>query len=163
MIFVWPFPCCFSFFYIIFLSWECVISSVLSHHNKNLNRRDVKALRQTMFQLSDRSVLQLHVTAQFYLESSRKIHPRGMRACRPKDMKRRERERERASVCTQERERRPPPRTSGFSFYMSFLPRGLPYVNWARQDCCLFYLRSSLRSADLPLFYFLRLFPSLFF
>ena len=31
---------------------------------------------------------------------------------------------------------------------------GLPYVNWASQECCLFCLRSSLRSSDLPLFYF---------
>ena len=37
------------------------------------------------------------------------------------------------------------------SFYMFFLPMGLPYVNWASQECCLFYLRSSLRSSDLPL------------
>ena len=26
--------------------------------------------------------------------------------------------------------------------YVLFLPLGLPYVNWANQDCCLFYLRS---------------------
>ena len=30
----------------------------------------------------------------------------------------------------------------------------LPYVNWASQEGCLFYLRSSLWSSDLPLFYF---------
>ena len=39
------------------------------------------ALGQTVSQLSDRSVLQLHVTGQFYLENKRKIHPRGVRAC----------------------------------------------------------------------------------
>ena len=44
-----------------------------------------------------------------------------------------------------------------------FLPLGLPYVNWASQECCLFYLRSSLWSSDLPLFYFHGLFPCLFF
>ena len=38
---------------------------------------------------------------------------------------------------------------------------GLPYVNWASQECCLFYLRSSLQSLDLPLFYFHGLFPCL--
>ena len=31
------------------------------------------------------------------------------------------------------------------------LPLGLPYANWASQECCLFYLKSSLRSSDLPL------------
>ena len=39
----------------------------------------------------------------------------------------------------------------------------LPYVNWASQDCCLLYLRSSLWSLELPLFYFRRLFPFLSF
>ena len=34
------------------------------------------------------------------------------------------------------------------------LPLGLPYANWASQECCLFYLRSSLQSSDLPLSYF---------
>ena len=46
--------------------------------------------------------------------------------------------------------------------YVFFLP-GLPYVNWASQESCLFYLRSSLWSLDLPLFCFPRLFPSLSF
>ena len=71
-----------------------------------------------------------------------------------------------ARVCGREegreggREREP----FGSSFYMFFfLPLGLPYVNWAGQECCLFYLRSSLWSLDLPLFYFCGLFPSLSF
>ena len=61
------------------------------------------------------------------------------------------------------REEKPQP-SFGSSLYMFFLlPLGLPYVNWPSQECCLFYLRSSLRSLDLPLFYFCRLFPSLSF
>ena len=32
------------------------------------------------------------------------------------------------------------------------LSLGLSYVNWASQECGLFYLRFSLRSSDLPLF-----------
>ena len=48
-------------------------------------------------------------------------------------------------------------------FLFLLLPLGLPYVNWASQECCLFYLRSSLQSLDLPLFYFCRLFRSLSF
>ena len=39
-----------------------------------------------------RSVLQLRVTAPLYLKNSRKIHPGGVRACRPKEVKKRERE-----------------------------------------------------------------------
>ena len=86
-----------------------------------------------------RSVLQLCVTAQFYLENSRKIHPRGgVRECRPKDAKRRE-----------------SPGPLAPLFICFFLPPGLPCVSWASQECCLFYLRSSFRSSDLPLFYFI--------
>ena len=66
----------------------------------------------------------------------------------------RERERERVHVG----ERDPGP--CGSSFYMFSLPLGLPCVNWASQECSLFYLRSSLWSSDLPLFYFHGLFPS---
>ena len=52
----------------------------------------------------------------------------------------------------------------GSSFYMFFLlPLSLPYINWASQEGCLFYQRFSLRSSDLPLFYFHGLFPSLSF
>ena len=55
------------------MSGKCAISSVLSHHNKNLKRwASIAALGQTMSQLSDRSVLQLRVTAQFYLENKEK-------------------------------------------------------------------------------------------
>ena len=105
-----------------------------------------------MLQLLDKSVLQLHVTALFYLDNSRKIHPRGVRACRPKDAKRR------APQCAGERESE-----LWLLFLLVFLSLGLSYVNWASQECCLFYLRSSLRSSDLPLFYFRGLFPSLSF
>ena len=96
-----------------------------------------------MSQLSDRSVLQFCVTGQFYLENKRKIHPRGVRACRPK------RREERESACTRERE----PRHFGSSFYVFFPPPGLPYVNWASQECCLFYLRSSLWSSPRTFLY----------
>ena len=41
------------------------------------------------------------------------------------------------------------------------LPLSLAYVNWASQEGCLFYLRFSFQSSDLPLFYFCGLFPSL--
>ena len=68
-------------------------------------------------------------------------------------------ERERKSAGTQGRESE---RALGSSFCM-FLPLGLPYANWASQECCLLYLKSSLQSSDLPLFYFRGLFPSLSF
>ena len=105
-------------------------------------------------------MLQLHVTALFYLENSRRIHPWGMRACRPKDVKRRVWRS--VPVCRRERERMRE-RALWLFFLCFFLSLDLPCVNWASQECCLFYLRSSLRSSDLPLFYFHGLFPPLSF
>ena len=88
------------------------------------------------------SVLQLSL-----FRKQRKIHPGGMKVGWPKRCE----------------EKGNPWPNFGSSFYMSFPPLGLPYVNWASQECCLFYLRSSLWSSDLPLFYFRGLFPSLSF
>ena len=79
-----------------------------------------------------------------------------MRECRPK----RREERERARACGRERER---PGPLAPLFICFFLPLGLLCVNWASQECCFFYLKSSLQSSDLPLFYFHGLFPSLSF
>ena len=61
----------------------------------------------------------------------------------------RERERDREHTSTHARRRETWP--FDFSFYVFFLPLGLPCVSWAGQECCLFYLRSSLRSSGLPL------------
>ena len=80
-------------------------------------------------------MLQLSVTALFYLEDSRKIHLQGVRACRPRDAKRRAPQR----AGERERELAWAPLFICFSL-------GLSYVNWASQECCLFYLRSSPRT-----------------
>ena len=54
-----------------FVMGVCNFLSSVSSQQK-FEATDVKALGQTMSQLSDRSVLQLHVTAQFYLENKGK-------------------------------------------------------------------------------------------
>ena len=77
-----------------------------------------------------------------------------MRVCRPKDTERR------VPQHAGEREN-PSPLASLFVCF--FLLLGLPYVNWASQEHCLLYLRSSLWSSDLLLFFFHRLFSSLSF
>ena len=55
-----------------------------------------------------------------------------------------------APACGGERERERERASFGSSFYM-FPSLGLSYVNWVSQEWCLFYLRSSLGSSDLPL------------
>ena len=110
-----------------------------------------------MLQLLDRSVSQLHVTAQLYLENKGKYILEAWKGspflqqghADSEDEKRRE------------RERAPSPLAPLFICFL--LPLGLPYGNWASQECCLFYLRSPLWSSDLPFFSFHRLSPSLSF
>ena len=88
-----------------------------------------------------------HIAGGFFT-SWATIHPGAWGQAYPKDTKRRE--------------------ASGsilaplFNMFFSS-PLSLPYVNRARREGCLFYLRFSLQSSDLPLFYFLGLFPSLSF
>ena len=135
------------------LSRECVISSVLSHHNKNLKQWMLKPSACH----SSRTVLQLHVTAQFYLESKGKYILEVWGYADLKDVKRRERERERERAPAHGREA-PGPLAP---LFMSSPPPGLPYVNWASQGCRFFSPKSSLWSLDLPLFYFRRLSLSL--
>ena len=68
-------------------------SSVLSHQNKDLGRRTLKPLAHHSSQSWTDHVIalgQISVTALFYLEDSRRTHPPRVRACRPKDTKRRE-------------------------------------------------------------------------
>ena len=114
--------------------WEgvCVISSVLSCHTKIWSGRHI----------------QLHVTAQIYLEITEKYILEAWENASPKDVKRRE-----ASG----------PILAPLFICFFLFPLGLLHVNWASQECCLFYLRSSLLSLDLPLFYFHGLFPFLVF
>ena len=80
------------------LGFKCqasVFSLVLSHRNTHLEWQTLKPSLWCVTALGSWTdhviaLRQISVTALFYLENSRKIHPRGVRACRPKDTKRRE-------------------------------------------------------------------------
>ena len=112
---------------------QCVISSILSRHSKNLKRQTEQCCS---------SVLQLSFIWQAKENTSLR-HVGGL---------------------TQQMQREEKPRLNiGSSFYVFLLPPSLPYVDWASQEGCLFYLRSSLRSLDLSLFYFCGFSPSLSF
>ena len=113
----------------LLLSGECILLS-LSRLNQNLKQQTLEP-SACLGSLTD------HVIAL------------GVRVCRPTDAKRRE------WGTAGERD----PRPLAPLFICFFLPLGLPYVNWASQECCLFYVRSSLQSSDLPLFYFRGPFP----
>ena len=95
----------------------------------------------------DGPVLQLYVIAQFYFESKGKYILEERGNANPKDTK---------------REASSPILASLFICFF-LLPLGLPFVSWASQECCLFFLRSSPWSLDFPLFFFCGLFPSLTF
>ena len=145
------------------LVWICqvsVISSVLSHLNKNLKRWTLKpSVHHGSWTDRVTAPRQISVTGPCYssvlLRNSRKIHPWGVRACWPKDSKRREREKERDRKCTRRRDRAPGLR---LLFLCFFLPLGLPYVNLASKKCCSFYLSSSFWSLELPLTFLFSIF-----
>ena len=119
----------FNFCQILDLLGECVISLVLSNHNKNLKWWT--------------SVSAPCCNSVFFkkVKKNTSLRHEGM------------------LIQKTQRETRSPPNFGSF-FYMFFPPPpGLPYINWASQECRLFYLRSFWPS-DLPLFYFHGLFPS---
>ena len=83
----------------VLLSGKCMVPSSLSHHNKDLEQRTLKPLARhssrcvtALGSWTNRVIAlrQISVTALFYLEDSRRIHPWSVRACRPKDLKGRE-------------------------------------------------------------------------
>ena len=100
---------------------ECGLSSVLSRPNRNLKwQTSITALGHTLSQLSDRPVLQLRVTAQFYLENKGKYILKVWGHADPKDSKRRDSPSQLASLF--------------ICFFSSPLDRR--YVKWASQGCC---------------------------
>ena len=130
-----------------------LLSSVLSQQRFEVT--DIKVL--SMSQISDCPCYSSR-TDQFYLENKRKYILDAWGHADPKDTKRRERERGERQRTRRERQTSCP---LAPLFIYFFFPLCLPYVNWASQECSLFYLRSSLWSSGLPLFYFSGLFPCL--
>ena len=142
------------------LSCECMFLDSLSRHNRDLEWRTwkppqrVTALRSWI----DRGIAlrswvdhvivlrQISIIAVFHLEDRRRIYPQIMRACHPKKQRG-----ESGGGGGQGRKR------FGSSPWACPMQIGLSQVR------CFLYLRSSLWSLDLPLFYFRGLFSSLSF
>ena len=106
-------------------------SSVLSRHNKDLERWTLKPSAHHSSRVLDKRVIALRrisVTALFYLEDSRRIHPQSVRACQPKDTKKK------SGWAHQRVGERESPLAPLFICFS--LPLGLPYANWASQECC---------------------------
>ena len=136
----------------------------LSRHNEDLERRTLKpSARDSSGSWTYRATAlwQISVTAPFYLGDSRRIHPQSVRACQPKDWKRVEergrggggveRERERAHARGRVSESVRKRFGSYFSVFSSTW--ACPMQIGLSQECCLFCLfclKSSLWSLDLP-------------
>ena len=115
----------------------CVISSVLACRNKNLKRRTDQCYSP---------VLQLNFI--------QKVKENASLRCE-----------DRPTQKTQREDRGPDPKQGREAhgsilapLFICFflLTLSLPYINWASHEGYLFYLRFSLWSSDLPLFYFPR-------
>ena len=142
------------------MSRECMFLSSLSRHNKDLERQTLKPSASHSSRVLDSVIAlrQICVTALFYLEDSRRIHPQSVRACQPKDLKRREwrsawgreregeTEKERRHAGEKERQQ-----ALWLLLLYVFLPWACPVQVGLSQERCLFRLKSSLWSSDLPL------------
>ena len=118
------------------------------HHVQGACNFFGSVLPQQKFEAMDNGpVLQPCVTAQFHLESKGKYILR-----------------HEGGLTQKTRREEKPLALSWLLFLCVFSPPPEPaLVNWASQEGCLFYPRSSLWSLDLPLFYVCGLFPSLSF
>ena len=150
MLIYFPSKCLPYFFSQLMMSGECVISSVLSHHNKNLKQQTLHLLacHSSWTDQCYSSMLQLSFIQK--IKENISLRSEGMPIQKT--------QRERQSVGE-----RPLALWLLFLYVFFSSPLDLPYINWASQECYLFYLRSSLWSSELPLFYFCWLFPSLSF
>ena len=162
-----------------------ICSLVLSHPHQRFGAMDIKALgasqlsglRQTVLQLLDKSVLQLYfiqkIAGESILKALGHVNPKTRReesgrACQNAGERKKAhaqgaglgggggkreggRERESTRVLWL------------LLLYVFSSPWACPMQIGLSQECCLFYLRSSPWSSDLPLFYFCRLSPSLSF
>ena len=106
-----------------------------------LNQR-TSDIAQLQLSLTGGPVFQLGYVSVLF-NRQRKVHPRGLRAGSP-------REEVSCSIWL-------------LFLFVFLLPLILPYVNWASQEGCLFQLRFSVWSSNLPLFHFCGLLPSLSF
>ena len=158
--------------------WICqasVCSSVLSHHKKDLEWRTLKPLAGHSSRVLDRPCYNSQVSNRLCYTSWTNQHYSSIlfRKWQENSSSRREGmltqsheedtlararrwwggggewgiERKRKSAHTWERERK----RFGSSFYVFSSPWACPMQIGLSQECCFFYLRSSLRSSDLPL------------
>ena len=115
------------------MSRECMFLGSLSRHNKDLERRTLKPPRHVtaLGSWTNRVIAlrQISVTAVFYLEDTRRIHPRSVLACQPKEKRLEKRvgegEREKEGRQVGEREK-----ALWLLLLCFFLGLGLPYANW---------------------------------
>ena len=119
---------------------EFGIFSVLSRCNKNLKRRTDQRYSPWMYNPTDQCS-----SPQMDQCSSPMLQLAFIQKVKENTSSRSE------GMATQETQREAPDPILAPLFMFFLLPLGLLYVNWASQECCLFYLRSSVRSS---LFYF---------
>ena len=127
---------------------ESVCSLVLSCHNKDLERRTLKPLVHNSSQALDKPCCssQTNQCQSCILFRRQQENPSLKHEGTPTQRREKKRVEERP-VHRREKERKSPLAP----LFMFFPPPGLPYTNWASQECCLFYLKSSFWSSDLPL------------
>ena len=153
-----------------------VFSLVLSCHNKDLERRTLKPLAHHSSRVLDKlcynsqtnqcysSILfrrqQENPSLKRQSMSTQRQEKKRMEECASARERERENEKERTHTGGRERERK----HFGSSFYMFFSsPWACRIQIGFSQECCLFYLRASLWSSDLPLTFLCSIFTGFSF
>ena len=142
------------------MSRECMFLGSLSRHNKDLERRTLKPSACHSSRVLGKPCYSSQTNQCYSSILFRRQQENPSSKCGGMSTQRREEKRVEECASVGKRERASPLAPLFICFP---LPLGLPCANWASQECCLFSLKSSLQSSDLPLFYFRRLFPSLSF
>ena len=136
------------------MSRECMFLGSLSRHNKDLERWTLKPSARHGSRVLDKpccsSWANQCCSSVFIYNIAGESKTRRKESGGVRGEGERERKRERVHVCTRERESKR--KRFGSSFYMFFSPTwACPMQIGLSQECCLFCLKFSLWSSDLPL------------
>ena len=132
------------------LSRECVFLGSLSRHNKDLERRTLKPSACHSSQVLDKPCYSSQANECYSSILFRRQQENPSSKCEGMPTQRFEVKRMEERMGEGERERK----RFGSSFHMFSSPWACPVQTGLSQECCLFYLKSSLWSSDLLLFYF---------
>ena len=145
------------------MSHKCMFLGSLSCPNKDLEQQTLKPSAHHSSRILDKPCYSSQANECYSSILFRRQQENPSSKCEGMPTQRFEVKRVEERMGEGERERERERKRFGSSFHMFSSPWACPLQIGLSQECCLFYLKSSLWSSDLLLFYFRGLFPSLSF